>query len=235
MTTDLATVPRLAGPPELAGRNREAPRPSPPGSGTPGPPAPRRSYGSTWKPFQAWAEAGGHAALPAAPQAVALHLGHLAAIGWSLSSIELARAAISNHHVAAGIHKINYPARHPVVAEAVQGWRNRAPAPRQADALTYDALAWVRQVVLLPRRGRGGRMESLETAHRRASLDLAIVGVLADGLGDGLSGRIGMARRMVAAGAPNAAVQPQGRWKHGNMVTRYTRGEAVGEFLKGFT
>ena len=48
----------------------------------------------------------------------------------------------------------------------------------------------------------------------------------------GHSGRIGMARRMVAAGAPNAAVQRQGRWKHGDMVARYTRGEAAGEVVK---
>ena len=41
-----------------------------------------------------------------------------------------------------------------------------------------------------------------------------------------------MARRMVAAGTPNAAVQRQGRWKHGDMVARYTRGEAAGEALK---
>ena len=57
-------------------------------------------------------------------------------------------------------------------------------------------------------------------------------------LGEGFSGhsgRIGMARRMVAAGAPNAAVQHQGRWKHGDMVARYTRGEAAGEALKWFS
>ena len=57
----------------------------------------------------------------------------------------------------------------------------------------------------------------------------------AAGLGDrfnGHSGRSGMARRMVAAGAPNAAVQRQGRWRHGDMVARYTRGEAAGEALK---
>ena len=57
----------------------------------------------------------------------------------------------------------------------------------------------------------------------------------AAGLGDGFtghSGRIGMARRMVAAGAPNAAVQNQGRWKHGAMVARYTRGQVAGEALK---
>ena len=57
----------------------------------------------------------------------------------------------------------------------------------------------------------------------------------AAGLGDrfrGHSGRIGMARRLVAAGAPNAAVQRQGRWKHGDMVARYMRGEAAGEALQ---
>ena len=52
----------------------------------------------------------------------------------------------------------------------------------------------------------------------------------AAGLGEdfsGHSGRIGMARRMVAVGAPTAAIQHQGRWKHGDMVARYTRGEAA--------
>ena len=170
----------------------------------------------------------------------------------------------------------------------------------------------------MPWRGRGGRLESPETADKRAALDLAIIGVLADGglrrseaaaltwgdvelwadgtglltiqkgqnqtepqtvavtaataralseirpedagpsdsvfgltgealanrvrtaaqaagLGDGFighSGRIGMARRMVAAGAPNAAVHRQGRWKHWNMVARYTREETAGEAFK---
>ena len=46
------------------------------------------------------------------------------------------------------------------------------------------------------------------------------------GLGDrftGHSDRIGMARRMVKAGAPNAVVRRQGRWKHGDMVARYAK------------
>ena len=58
------------------------------------------------------------------------------------------------------------------------------------------------------------------------------------GLGDGYNGhrgRIGMARRMVAAGAPNATVQHQGRWRHGAMVARYTRGESAGEALRWLT
>ena len=58
--------------------------------------------------------------------------------------------------------------------------------------------------------------------------------VRAAGLDDGFtghSGQIGMARRMVAARAPNAAMQRQGRWKHGGMVAPYTWGEAGGEAL----
>ena len=43
------------------------------------------------------------------------------------------------------------------------------------------ALARVRKVLRLPKRSRGGRMESADTARRRAALDLAIIGVLADG------------------------------------------------------
>ena len=40
---------------------------------------------------------------------------------------------------------------------------------------------WVRKALRLPQRGRGGRMESADTARRRAALDLAIIGALADG------------------------------------------------------
>ena len=140
----------------------------------------RRAYGKGWAAFTAWADAHGYQYMPAAPQAVALYLGRLAADGKSLATISQARAAISHFH-AAGMRKDDNPARHPVVAEAMKGWRNQAAAPKQADALTAEALARVREVLRLPRRGRGGRMESAETAQRRAALDLAISGALADG------------------------------------------------------
>ena len=107
---------------------------------------------------------------------MALYLGHLAASGQAIASIEKARAAISHFHALSGMQKAENPAHHQVVAEAVKGWRNRAPAPKQADALTNDALARVREVLRLPRRSRGGRMESPETTQRRATLDLAIIG-----------------------------------------------------------
>ena len=181
MTTDLAVVQQLHNTLDLPERDRGAAEAVAAGLRDAKAENTRRSYASAWRRFQAWADAGGHPSLPATPQAVALYLGHLAATGRSMASIEQARAAVSHFHAAAGMQKADNPARHPVVAEAVRGWRNRAPAPRQADALTSDALARVREVLRVPRRGRGGRMESADIARRRAALDLAIIGVLADG------------------------------------------------------
>ena len=114
-------------------------------------------------------------------QTGALYLGRLAADGKAMVTIALARAAISHAHAAVGTAKGDNPARHPVVAETVKGWRNQAPAPEQADALTAEALARIRETARRPRRGRGGRMETPAAALTRAAVDLAIIGVMADG------------------------------------------------------
>ena len=57
----------------------------------------------------------------------------------------------------------------------------RSNASEQADALTADALARIRETTRLPQRGRGGRMETPTAALARAAVDLAIIGVLGDG------------------------------------------------------
>ena len=101
----------------------------------------RRVYASAWHEFNVWALANGRQSLPAEPQAVALYLGRLAADGRAMATIEQARAAISHAHAAEGTAKGDNPARHPVVAETAKGWRNQAPAPKQASALTAEALA----------------------------------------------------------------------------------------------
>ena len=314
----LATIGQLRESLELSARDEEAAQSVAAGLRDAKAANTRRVYASAWHEFNVWALANGRQSLPAEPQTVALYLGRLAADGRAMATIALARAAISHAHVAEGTAKGDNPARHPVVAEVVKGWRNQAPAPKQADALTAEALARIRETARLPRRGRGGRMETPAAARARAAVDLAIIGVLADGgrrrseaaaltwsdvefwpdgtarltvqkgknqpalatvaltettaralrgiqsdgadpaapvfgltgetlanriraaaraagLGEdfsGHSGRIGMARRMVAAGAPTATVQHQGRWKHDDMVARYTRGEVAGEALK---
>ena len=182
MTTDLAVVQQLHNTLDLPERDRGAAEAvAVAGLRDAKAHSTRRAYSSAWRQFRTWAEAGGHPALPAAPQAVALYLGHLASTGRSIAAVQQARSAISHFHAAAGTGKGDNPALHPVVSEAVKGWRNRAPAPRQASALTADVLARVREVLRLPKSGRGGRMESADTARRRTALNLAIIGVLADG------------------------------------------------------
>ena len=79
-----------------------------------------------------------------------------------MATIELARAAISHAHAAEGTAKGDNPARHPVVAETVKGWRNQAPAPKQASALIAEALARIRETAQLV---RGTPLEELD--HRR--------------------------------------------------------------------
>ena len=141
----------------------------------------RRVYASAWHEFNGWALANGRQSLPAEPQTVALYLGRLAADGRAMATIALARAAISHAHAAEGTAKGDNPARHPVVAEVVKGWRNQAPAPKQASALTSEALARIRETARLQRRGRGGTMESPAGALARGAIDLAIIGTMADG------------------------------------------------------
>lgn len=48
-----------------------------------------------------------------------------------------------------------------------------------------------------------------------------------EGTFSGHSGRVGLARRMTARGAPAADVQRQGRWRSPSMIAAYTRGEAA--------
>lgn len=55
------------------------------------------------------------------------------------------------------------------------------------------------------------------------------------GLGDnfsGHSGRVGLAQRMTAAGAPTQAVMVQGRWKNAGTVARYTKAIQAGAALQ---
>ena len=94
------------------------------------------------------------------PQHTPRLLDRLAADGEAMATIEQARAAISYAHAAAGMAKADNPARHPVVAEGMKGWRNQASSAKQADALTADARARIQETARLPRRDRSGHMES---------------------------------------------------------------------------
>ena len=67
-----------------------------------------------------------------------------------------------------------------IVTDTIGGLARRAAAPRQAYALTAEALAVIAATACRPRVGRGGRLESPKQARRRGLIDIALCRVLSD-------------------------------------------------------
>ena len=278
-------------------------------------PSTRRAYGSALAAWGRWAAQQGVHALTAPPFALRAYLQERAAAGVGISSLRLTVAALRKVQELIGVEP---SARDQVVTDTVSGLARQAKAPRQAFALTAEALAVITATACQPRVGRGGRIESPEHARRRGLVDIALCRVLSDaglrrseaaalvwddvkrwddgsgrlnvgrsksdaeertvyltpaavealgairpadadssdsvfglsapsiarriraaaataGLGSGFSGhsgRVGMARRMAAAGAPTHEIMAQGRWKTARMVEVYTRAEEAGRAAK---
>ncbi|MCY3897434.1 MAG: tyrosine-type recombinase/integrase [Caldilineaceae bacterium] len=275
----------------------------------------RRAYGSALAAWGRWAELQGVHALAAPPFALRHYLQERAAAGVGISSLRLTVAALRKVQTLVGVE----PSAHDqVVTDTISGLARQAAAPRQAFALTVEALAVITATACQPRVGRGGRLESHGQARRRGLVDIALCRVLSDaglrrseaaalvwddvaiwedgsgrltlgrsksdaeertvyltpasvdalgkirpadadgaaavfglsapsiarrirsaavtaGLGSGFSGhsgRVGMARRMAAAGAPTHEIMAQGRWKTARMVEVYTRAEEAGRAAK---
>ena len=141
------------------------------------------SYRSAWAAWQAWADERGACALPASPAAVVAYLAHRAAAGAKLSTVRVAKAAIAAVHRQAGSDN---PCASPLVTKAVRDLARAAAeagkaTPKQAAALTGEALAAIRATATTPRTGRGGRLETADGATRRGLVDIALCVVMADG------------------------------------------------------
>ncbi|MDE0142855.1 MAG: tyrosine-type recombinase/integrase [Caldilineaceae bacterium] len=275
----------------------------------------RRAYGSALAAWERWAALQGVDALAASPFVLRVYLQERAHEGAGISSLRLTVAALRKVQALAGVE----PTAHDqVVTDTISGLARQAHAPRQAYALTAEALAVIAATACQPRVGRGGKLESTEQARRRGLVDIALCRVLSDaglrrseaaalswddfarwddgsgrltvgrsktdaeartvyltpasvaalrairpagapgadsvfglsaasisrriraaaavaGLGPGFSGhsgRVGMARRMAAAGAPTHEIMAQGRWKTARMVELYTRAEEAGRAAK---
>ena len=91
-----------------------------------------------------------------------------------------AAAAIAFIHRAAGLHN---PCDTPQVQRALKSAvRKAGRLQRQAEALTAEALARIRATTCRPRRGRGGRIESLKTARLRGKADIAVISLMRDAM-----------------------------------------------------
>ncbi len=271
----------------------------------------RRAYGSALAAWGRWAALGGVHALAPSPFALRAYLQERSADGAGISSLRMTVAALRKVQALVGVEPT---ANDQIVTDTISGLARQATAPRQAYALTAEALAVVTATACTPRVGRGGKLESPGQARRRGLVDIALCRVLSDaglrrseaaaltwddvvrwddgsgrltvgrskteaeartvyltpasvealtairpadahgaasvfglsaasisrriraaaavaGLGRGFSGhsgRVGMARRMAAAGAPTHEIMAQGRWKTARMVEVYTRSEEAG-------
>ena len=169
MTTDLAVIQQLHSTPDLPERDRGAAEAVAAAAGLRDAKAgnTRRAYSSACGQFRTWAEAGGAPRTARRPAG----RGPLPGPPGLDRPVHRHRPAGPPGHLPLSRRRRDtegrQPGLHPVVSEAVKGWRNRAPAPRQAASLTADALARVREVLRVPKRGRGGRMESSDSGAPR--------------------------------------------------------------------
>lgn len=142
----------------------------------------RRAYQSAWRQWQAWADPRpGRRVMPASDISVADYLSERAAAGASVATVRQAASAIAFAHRAAGAPN---PCQSALVRAVLSGLSRRASLDgarsRQAQPLDADALAAIRATARIPRRGRGGALETAELADQRGAVDIALTSVLSD-------------------------------------------------------
>ena len=140
----------------------------------------REAYRLQWAKFVRWARTQALPNMPARDQDVALYLAELSANRFSLSTIQVARSAISHAHKLAGVGLNGNPARSGLVSETLQGIARDAIPPKQAKALLPQDLNAIRSTARSPRTGRGGMQERSETARKRGAVDIALCLILRD-------------------------------------------------------
>ena len=123
------------------------------------------SYASQWNHFVAWADASGRSSLPASTQDVADYLRSKWDSGTKFSTLKVAAAAIARIHKEAGFAA---PFQGGVANSAlVQLTGGDSPVPARALPLDLDCYLAIRKTAYEPRRGRGGRPETEDTARNR--------------------------------------------------------------------
>jgi integrase len=117
----------------------------------------RRSYRRDWQAFEAWCRKHSVQSLPVQPQALAMYVAWLAESGRKVATIELALAAISQAHKAAGHDS---PRSTAPVRAVMQGIRrvHRAAQTQKAPLLIEELR---RMIKALPRDLRGQRDRAL--------------------------------------------------------------------------
>lgn len=140
----------------------------------------RRNYLSQWKRFQEWVEERKVESLPAAPEHIVAYLLERVICGYSSATLRASVKAISYMH---RVSDCDDPCTAPEVSRTLSAaTRMLGRAEKQAKPLTEDVYEMIRRVACVPRVGKGGNLERPETALRRGSVDIAMIGLMRDGL-----------------------------------------------------
>ena len=140
-----------------------------------------KNYRVQWSNFIAWAAGKGIRPMPADPAQVAVYLAErIEEHGHKPATLRAAAAAIGFVHRTAGQGD---PCTGPQVKRTLRSATRKAGRrQKQAEALTAEALTAIRSTAHIPRRGRGGRFESKETARCRGNLDVALISLMRDAM-----------------------------------------------------
>ena len=139
----------------------------------------RKSYRVQWSGFVNWAQSRGFCALPAPPDVVAAYLAErFERYQHKPATLRLAASAIGHFHRVA---RLDNPIESGKVRSTLSGATRKAGLlQKQARGLTESDLEAIKKSACRPRRGRGGHLETEETARRRGEVDIAIVSLMRD-------------------------------------------------------
>ncbi len=139
------------------------------------------NYRVQWRSFTAWAQDRGVTPLPANAAHVAAYLAERMELnGHKPATLRVAASAIAFVHRTV---RADDPCASPEVKRTLRSATRKAGhSQKQAQALTAEVFAVIQTTATHPRRGRGGRLESPETAQARGYADMALIGLMRDAM-----------------------------------------------------
>ena len=140
----------------------------------------RKMYRSLFQQFDRWCEINGYSSLPATHETLSEFIAYYS-IDHAAGTVRGALNAIKCIHKEVGLSS---PTDHADIKKMMRGLArdSRGNAQKQAAELSMVALKAIRLTALNPRKGRGGRFETGETAKSRGLIDIALCSVMFDAL-----------------------------------------------------
>ena len=141
----------------------------------------RAPYDYQWRAFADWcSQEHGRHPMPAPPGLVARYLSERVAAGASYSTLRVMAAAIARRHIDNGLPS---PCGKAIVNSVLaDSERSAPPVTPRSRPLDLEAYRAIRRTAQERRRGRGGGQESRRDAQTRGLMDLAMIGLMRDGL-----------------------------------------------------